>query len=889
MKIHLYPFTHCPRTRRTAAALGLFAGMSGCGDSKPLPSQLAANTPLRCTGPSCVQLQTPLPNSVDQHMTWDPCQGKPFTFALNANFERNKDFISVGGRVFTGALNAISGQAAGPVSLHLQTNAAIPSTGITSLLATCLEGAGTTTAPTTGLTAPTTGETSSAGLSSSTSTSAPGTSSQTPKATLICDDLQCRTTNPVGHNLNETATWNPCQGGPFFFEGRASFEKDQDTLTIDKLVVTGEHQDINGYAPGPIQVQLRTNASVHSKGITALMARCDHTGTGSEPGDPSKPTLVCRAKACETPQKPVPNNVDATVDWNPCGGYPFSYSGRINLEAGQDFLEIAGTRFTGATRIAGDVAGPGKVRLMTNASNPSIGIISLDATCKSIPSGTTTTGGSTSGGSTSTSSTSTSTSTGDTTNTEEPKPELSCAGLSCTSRPSPLPAGLRLTQDWNPCNGKPFSVNGSVALNANPGQANRDLLQIGQLTFTGNRPVQATLPGPVTVTLSTTQAGATPSSGIQSLNANCSVEQFGLVCQDTRCETKGTLLPGSLNQETRWDPCNGRGFTWKGVIDLEANQDFLNINGTDYSGLRTEISGASQGAATLRLRTSIVGDSRGVDRLEATCSQDPGTNPNFPGLLMTDWNADQVKRYNETVKAFLAAQGIDFLNEHSAWHKNNDTGTTDEEGNNGISGNKGPGSGMAFVGMHRAMLNAFQRFARARPGGVLARPINIDAALPAGLIDAKDVRAGVPGAKESWYSRRNKNSYAGSGLEIPDYFMLKKSKPGNEFRLKSGKTVRSLDDFANPDEIGEVMGRSGYHGKGHWWIGGTLGTVHSPLDPIFWGWHKLLDDIFQNWLDNTKAGVRWARQNPSHPILSRRSENTAHWKNEDTAFRLGGI
>lgn len=56
----------------------------------------------------------------------------------------------------------------------------------------------------------------------------------------------------------------------------------------------------------------------------------------------------------------------------------------------------------------------------------------------------------------------------------------------------------------------------------------------------------------------------------------------------------------------------------------------------------------------------------------------------------------------------------------------------------------------------------------------------------------------------------------------------------------------SLLQFQSLDELGRAVD-SGWHGTVHNTIGGDMAQFHSPIDPIFWRWHKWVDGVSVNW------------------------------------------
>ncbi|GEM_PF-6420346 len=55
-----------------------------------------------------------------------------------------------------------------------------------------------------------------------------------------------------------------------------------------------------------------------------------------------------------------------------------------------------------------------------------------------------------------------------------------------------------------------------------------------------------------------------------------------------------------------------------------------------------------------------------------------------------------------------------------------------------------------------------------------------------------------------------------------------------------------LIQFRSLDELGGSID-SGWHGVVHNTIGGDMATFDSPIDPIFWRWHKWIDNVRVSW------------------------------------------
>lgn len=869
---------------------------SGPDDNTPAnPNMPGQNGPIQCLGTQCTQPIKPLAANIQQNLLWDPCAGAPFSYVIDGYFEANKDTIQIGDSMFTGPLDKRMGHVArAPANIRLVTDATGVSPGLSSLVATCHPHPGSTpTGPGTPM-----GTHTSPGTNPGTG---PGTNpGPTDLGVLSCSGLSCTTGGkPLRHLDLSSVLWNPCNGGAFFYSGKASLEDGQDFLFIDSRSFTGAQVALDGEASGPVTVRLQTNASQHSAGIHHLVAKCKDTGPKPEPVE----YLRCPGLSCETPQPTLANDLDVRVSWNPCNGGAFRFRGRVDLELERDFLHIGTHRYTGVNDIAERIEGAVEVRIVTDAANPSRGITNLQATCEQDP-GT----GNTPGDS----------STGDTpgdTSTGQPTPTatLSCRGAHCSSDPAPLPEGQNLVErNWDPCGGRAFTITGgTIALIGDNGPASRDHLQIGDWLFSGNRQVRGNFRGPVDLEL-VTIAGSTQSNGIvNQLQAQCGTpNNYGLVCEGLSCQNGGPdndrhPLPGNFNETVTWNPCPDRPFTWSGRINLDAG-DSVTVNGERHTG-RTPINGSATGPIRVQVQTNRYGDSRGIESLQAVC----GTNSEPSGLLattMSNWSDAQADRFVAVLKGFLQTRARMF-EVHQVWHHDNDEGEAmDELGNNGRSGTRGPGSGITFLGMHRAMVNALQNYARApRDGGqaIELRPIDpygeIHRRFPQALAILNELNERSSGefnfitnqGGAQAHRERVSSTYGGANyFGVPRYFMLGQrgqSGGGTNWRgslhqrVERSYTIRGapiirLDQFLTPEELGAAMGFSGYHSQGHATVGGNLATVYSPLDPVFWGWHKLLDDILQFWFERTANGRAWANANRGHPLLSTTNTDMTQWR-----------
>ena len=55
-----------------------------------------------------------------------------------------------------------------------------------------------------------------------------------------------------------------------------------------------------------------------------------------------------------------------------------------------------------------------------------------------------------------------------------------------------------------------------------------------------------------------------------------------------------------------------------------------------------------------------------------------------------------------------------------------------------------------------------------------------------------------------------------------------------------------LGQFQSLDELGRSIDH-GWHGTVHNTVGGDMATFSSPIDPVFWRWHKWIDNVRHTW------------------------------------------
>ncbi len=94
--------------------------------------------------------------------------------------------------------------------------------------------------------------------------------------------------------------------------------------------------------------------------------------------------LDCSVSGCRTIEDPLPNNVHESVQWDPCGGEPFSWEAHFSFEPHFDYLTIGNRRLDGwDANATGAESGPVTLLVHTDYSVLSPGLASLTVTCES--------------------------------------------------------------------------------------------------------------------------------------------------------------------------------------------------------------------------------------------------------------------------------------------------------------------------------------------------------------------------------------------------------------------------------------------------------------------------------------------------------------------------
>lgn len=193
------------------------------------------------------------------------------------------------------------------------------------------------------------------------------------------------------------------------------------------------------------------------------------------------------------------------------------------------------------------------------------------------------------------------------------------------------------------------------------------------------------------------------------------------------------------------------------------------------------------------------------------------------------WTPQQYERFAVRVREFLA-QDPNLLPHHAAWHEVN-----------GPGGTRGEGSGSAFLQMHHEMIAAMEQFITAS-----GRDLDL---VP--LVEWRPSQVVPPqlGNVERYSNTPN--------VRTPTWLTMA---GGTDTAPIFGYT--KLADFKSLDELGRAFGSGfpdnlGYHGAGHAAVGGVMWSRRAPQDPVFWLWHRHIDNIIESWI-TTPNGRAWA-------------------------------
>lgn len=236
-----------------------------------------------------------------------------------------------------------------------------------------------------------------------------------------------------------------------------------------------------------------------------------------------------------------------------------------------------------------------------------------------------------------------------------------------------------------------------------------------------------------------------------------------------------------------------------------------------------------------------------------------------PFQTMSDWGPGEVAEFYDTHYQFFHHMGPEMLDEHFMWHETN-----------GIGGREGVGSGTAFLGYHRAMMNHFRSHALETNGRSWLPISTVGRSIPQNLGDSYQALMAV----DMLYAYGARTDSAVVDWGLPPYLGGTPHPNWQNSAGLDGANYFQLGDFESLDALGRVIGTS-YHVPYHSRVGGTMiDPAISPTDPIFYGWHGLIDKIASNWLNTTK-GQQWRAANPDHPFLKDGYTDHSNWNNTD--------
>jgi len=325
--------------------------------------------------------------------------------------------------------------------------------------------------------------------------------------------------------------------------------------------------------------------------------------------------------------------------------------------------------------------------------------------------------------------------------------------------------------------------------------------------------------------------------------------------------------------------------SWFYRVDSGAWTTMNNItNATGWRWVQGSATAAlSIGRHTLEVRNRE--DGLSIDKIAllptgaAAPSGSGGTSINCdPATTTSNWGFWEQTDYGAAHQNYFALYGAMVIDMHVAWHQTNDPG-----------GTAGVGSGVAFLGMHRSMVNDFRKYALST-GQRSWIPINVNALLPYAVYDAAGPLYAVGQAYyDAWYAPRTGDDL--TGLYTPPYLTASGGASVGQWSSTfqftpdqepgtGGPVYSKLGDIPDLDTLGRIIGTSGFHASVHSAIGGTMGDFGSPSDPLFYAWHGYIDQIVDNWLKTT-AGRNWMNANPNHPFLQVGFTSMEGWDDAD--------
>lgn len=125
------------------------------------------------------------------------------------------------------------------------------------------------------------------------------------------------------------------------------------------------------------------------------------------------------------------------------------------------------------------------------------------------------------------------------------------------------------------------------------------------------------------ITLSYTTDSSVQSPGVNWMTVQCdwnSSDAGQLVCHGSRCATTRDPLQNNWSQSVSWNPCGGGDFWYYAEYDMEANFDFVTINGNSHTGNGTANGIYVAGPTTVSVSTDSSVQSAGLRSLRAVCN-----------------------------------------------------------------------------------------------------------------------------------------------------------------------------------------------------------------------------------------------------------------------------
>lgn len=215
-----------------------------------------------------------------------------------------------------------------------------------------------------------------------------------------------------------------------------------------------------------------------------------------------------------------------------------------------------------------------------------------------------------------------------------------------------------------------------------------------------------------------------------------------------------------------------------------------------------------------------------------------GLQTRSPSRARVTWTPQQYERFAVRVREYLA-QNPTLLAHHAAWHEIN-----------GPGGTRGEGSGSAFLQMHHEMIVTMEQFITASGRDLDLVPLvewRPSQVVPPQLGDFKRNSVALNVQLPPWLTTAGSSSSTAPFNGPPTAPIFGYTK---------------LGDFKSLDELGRALGSGfpdnlGYHGAGHAAAGAVMWSRSAPEDPVFWLWHRHIDNIVETWIA-TPNGRAWA-------------------------------